>query len=827
MGVFPFQEIEKKWQRQWEEKKLYKVDIKKTDRKLYNLVMFSYPSGATLHIGHWYNYGPDDSWARMKRMQGYNVFEPMGFDAFGLPAENYAVKTGKHPQDSTLANIKTMETQLKRIGAMYDWDYEVVTCDPDYYKWTQWIFLQLFHKGLAYRKKAPVNWCPSCQTVLANEQVVDGACERCGAEVKRKNLTQWFFKITDYADRLLNNIDGLDWPERTKHAQKNWIGRSEGAEIVFDIEGHAEQFTVFTTRPDTLYGVTYLVMAPEHPLLEDLVTEAYRHEVEKYRDWAVNQSEIDRLSTTKEKSGVFTGAYAVNPVNGKRIPIWVSDYVLLTYGTGLVMAVPAHDQRDFEFAAKFGLPVQTVISPEGGFSEPLSQAYTETGIMENSGPYNGMASEAFKEEVIALAEEKGFGLRKVNYRLRDWLVSRQRYWGAPIPIIHCPVCGEVPVPEEELPVKLPYDVVFEPTGESPLAKHPTFRFATCPVCGGKAEREVDTMDTFVDSSWYFLRYPDPRNKDAAFDRELINQWLPVDKYVGGPEHAVMHLLYARFMTMALKDMGYLDFEEPFKSLRHQGIVLGSDGNKMSKSRGNTVIPDDYIAEYGTDVFRMYLMFAYDYAVGGPWDDSTIKAIDRFVDRVWRLVTDEEWCRGIFEGEAGEKKPLEEMEKALERKLHQTIKGVTEDTEDFRFNTAISKIMELNNEIYKYVQEKRRESQSRDLLREAIRTMIMLLAPFAPHVMEELWERSGGKDSVFDQAWPSFDEEKLVADTVTMAVQVNGKVRGEIQVALEAPKDEIEKTALASENIRRHTEGKTLVKTIIVPGRLINIVVREK
>nr|HPQ89346.1 leucine--tRNA ligase [Candidatus Mcinerneyibacteriales bacterium] len=552
-----------------------------------------------------------------------------------------------------------------------------------------------------------------------------------------------------------------------------------------------------------------------------------RGEVERYREWAVNQPEIERLSTTKEKSGVFTGAYALNPVNGKRIPIWVSDYVLLTYGTGLVMAVPAHDQRDFEFAAKFGLPVQTVITPEGGISAPLNEAYTEPGVMVNSGPYDGMESEAFKEEVIALAEQKGFGRRKVNYRLRDWLVSRQRYWGAPIPIIYCPHCGEVPVPEEDLPVKLPYDVVFEPTGESPLAKHPTFRFTRCPVCGAEAEREVDTMDTFVDSSWYFLRYPDPHNQEAPFDKELINQWLPVDKYVGGPEHAVMHLLYARFMTMALRDMGYLDFEEPFASLRHQGIVLGSDGNKMSKSRGNTVIPDDYIAEYGTDVFRMYLMFAYDYAVGGPWDDSTIKAIDRFIDRVWRLVNDEEWCRWVFEEKNHEEKSYGEAEKALERKLHQTIKGVTEDTEDFHFNTAISKIMELNNEVYKYVQEKTREEQNRTLLDEVIRSMILLLSPFAPHVMEELWERSGGKNSVFEEAWPSYDEEKLVADMVTMAVQVNGKVRGEIRVPAEAGKDEIEKSALASDNIRRHTEGKDLVKTIVVPGRLINIVVREK
>ncbi|HDS02208.1 MAG TPA: leucine--tRNA ligase [Firmicutes bacterium] len=827
MGVFPFKEIEKKWQNKWEEKGLYKVDIKKTEKKLYNLVMFSYPSGATLHIGHWYNYGPNDSWARMKRMQGYNVFEPMGFDAFGLPAENYAVKTGKHPQDSTLINIKTMETQLKRIGAMYDWDYEVVTCDPDYYKWTQWIFLQLYRQGLAYRKNAPVNWCPSCQTVLANEQVLDGTCERCGAGIIRKNLTQWFFKITAYADRLLENIDGLDWPERTKHAQKNWIGRSHGAEIRFEIKNHNESFTVFTTRPDTLFGVTYLVMAPEHPLLDEIVPENRRHEVKAYQEWAVNQSEIDRLSVTKEKTGVFTGAYAVNPVNGETIPIWVSDYVLVTYGTGLVMAVPAHDQRDYEFATQFALPVRQVITPLQGEERPLTEAYTEPGRMINSGEFDGMESEEFKERIIELAEEKGFGQKKTNYRLRDWLISRQRYWGAPIPIIHCPVCGEVPVPEEKLPVKLPYDVVFEPTGESPLVKHPTFRLTSCPVCGAEAEREVDTMDTFVDSSWYFLRYPDPQNKEQPFDKDLINQWLPVDKYVGGPEHAVMHLLYARFMTMALKDMGYLDFEEPFKSLRHQGIVLGRDGNKMSKSKGNTVIPDDYITEYGTDVFRMYLMFAYDYAVGGPWDDSTIKAIDRFIDRVWRLATEEEWCGLLFEKKELISSPFGEAEKSLERKLHLTIKGVTEDTEDFHFNTAIAKIMELNNEIYKYVREKKRDTQNELFLKEVIQSMILLLAPFAPHVAEELWERSGKKDSAFNEPWPRYDEDKMASETVTMAVQINGKVRGEIRVSAEAGKEEIEKAALTAENVTRYISGKTIVKKIIVPGRLVNIVVKDK
>ncbi len=824
MGVFPFKEIETKWQKQWEESSLYKTDMSATDNKLYNLVMFSYPSGATLHVGHWYNYGPNDSWARMKRMQGYNVFEPMGFDAFGLPAENYAVKTGRHPKDSTESNIETMEKQLKKIGAMYDWDHELHTCDPGYYKWTQWMFLQLYKNGLAYRKNAPVNWCPSCNTVRANEQVVDGECERCGTVVIKKNLTQWFFKITDYAQKLLDNLDGLDWPSKTKNAQKNWIGRSEGARIDFRIKGHEDLFTVFTTRPDTLFGVTYVVMAPEHPYLDTLVTPGQKKDVEAYRMEAAKKNEIDRLSVSREKTGVFTGAYAVNPVNGEEVPIWVSDYVLMTYGTGLVMAVPAHDERDFEFASKYGLEIRRVISETKGDETPIEAAYTEPGSMVNSGEYNGMDSRDFMDAVIEKAEKEGFGEKTVNFRLRDWLISRQRYWGAPIPIVYCDKCGEVPVDESDLPVELPYDVVFEPTGESPLAKHNDFKHAVCPKCGGPAVREVDTMDTFVDSSWYFLRYPDPGLSDKPFDPDMVNKWLPVDKYVGGAEHSVMHLLYARFFTMALKDMGFIDFEEPFKSLRHQGIILGSDGNKMSKSKGNTVVPDDYINLYGTDVFRMYLMFAFDFSEGGPWDDSTIKAIDRFLDRIWRLVCDDEWCAGVFKG-AAEDGAMGGPEKNLEIKLNVTVKGVTEDTEDFRFNTAIAKIMELNNEIYKYVQDVPRDKQNSAFLKKVIKTMLLLLAPFAPHIIEELWEKAGGSYSVFNIDWPSYDENKLVADTVKLAVQFNGKVRYEIEAPAEGSKDEILKIAMDDTRASKYIGDKQVVKTIVVPGRIVNIVIK--
>ncbi|NLZ25835.1 MAG: leucine--tRNA ligase, partial [Clostridiales bacterium] len=622
-----YKQIEKKWQKIWEEKKLYSFDKSKADKKYYVLEMFSYPSGAKLHAGHWFNYGPSDTFARFKRMQGYEVFQPMGFDAFGLPAENYAIKTGIHPEDSTLKNIETMEGQLKAIGAMYDWDYEIKTCLPDYYKWTQWIFLQLYKHGLAYRKEAPVNWCPSCNTVLANEQVVDGGCERCGTVITRRNLTQWFFKITAYSEELLNSLKDLDWPEKTKLMQTNWIGKSIGAEIEFAVKGGGS-FKVFTTRADTVFGVSYVVLAPEHELVEKITTPEMRAAVEAYQEECRKVSEIERLSTAREKTGVFTGAYAINPVNNKEVPIYIADYVLATYGTGAVMGVPSHDERDFVFANKYNLPIIRVIKGEEGKDD---LPYTERGVMVNSAGFDGMDSEAAKEAIVEYLEKIGKGQKKINYRLRDWLVSRQRYWGAPIPVIHCEHCGIVPVPEKDLPVLLPYNVDFKPDGKSPLLKCEEFMNTTCPVCGMPARRDPDTLDTFVCSSWYFLRYPDNKNDKEPFDKEWIDKMLPVDKYIGGAEHACMHLLYARFVTKALRDMGYLNFDEPFLSLVHQGTILGPDGQKMSKSRGNVVSPDERIKKYGSDIFRVFLMFCFSYTEGGPWNDNNFEGVQRFFD----------------------------------------------------------------------------------------------------------------------------------------------------------------------------------------------------
>jgi len=808
-------EIDKKWQKKWEESKLYKFDRDKLDKKLYCLEMFSYPSGAKLHIGHWYNFGLTDSWARMKRMQGYNVFHPQGFDAFGLPAENYAIKTGIHPKDSTMSNIETMRRQLKEMGATFDWDYEVVTCVPEYYKWTQWIFLQLYKHGLAYRKKAPVNWCPSCQTVLANEQVVDGACERCNTEVTRKHLTQWFFKITAYAQELLDCLPALDWPEKTKKIQTNWIGRSEGAEIEFRVDGMDLSFRVFTTRADTLYGVTYVVLAPEHELVDLITTPECRESVEKYRDMVNKVSEIDRLSTTREKTGVFTGAYAVHPLTGKKVPIWIADYVLAGYGTGCVMAVPAHDERDYEFATKYGLDIIRVIKGKEGVDDTLP--FVEDGIMTGSAEFDGMPSDEGRIAVVKKLEKEGKGELKVTYRIRDWLVSRQRYWGAPIPVVYCDKCGIVPVPEDQLPVELPYNVVFTPDGESPLAKCEEFMNTTCPTCGGPARRESDTLDTFVCSSWYFLRYPDNRNDKEPFNREWINKILPVDKYVGGAEHAAMHLLYARFVTKALRDMGYLDFDEPFLSLVHQGTILGADGQKMSKSRGNTVMPDEYIEKYGSDVFRMYLAFGFAYVEGGPWSDDGIKAMDRFVARVERFVDKLVSERGM---PSADKMGAEEKE--LNYIRNYAIKNVTADTEQFQFNTSIARIMELVNAMYKY---DALESKNRALLEDTTKDMLKLIAPFAPHFAEEMWERMGNPYSIFNEPWPVHDEKALVKDEVELAVQFNGQVKFRINVPSDADNKAIEEIALNDERSKPYLKDKTVVKVIVVKNRLVNIVVK--
>lgn len=803
-----YKQIESKWQKIWADTGLYKFDRSRVDKKYYCLEMFSYPSGAKLHAGHWYNYGPADTFARFKRMQGYEVFQPMGFDAFGLPAENYAIKTGIHPEESTLKNIATMEGQLKRIGAMYDWDYEIKTCLPDYYKWTQWMFLQLYKKGLAYRKEAPVNWCPSCNTVLANEQAQGGICERCGSQVTHKNLNQWFFKITAYADELLDDIDKLDWPEKTKLMQKNWIGRSFGGEVEFQVKNSDVTLKVFTTRADTIFGVTYVVLAPESPLVDKVVTDEQRTAVEEYKEKSAKATEIDRMSSTREKTGVPTGAYAINPVNGEEVPILVADYVIASYGTGAVMGVAAHDERDFVFAQKLGLPIKRVIKGKDGVDDSLP--FCEYGILTDSGEFDGMSSEDAKLAILKKLEKEGKGGLKTNYRLRDWLVSRQRYWGAPIPIIHCDHCGDVPVPEKDLPVRLPMGVNFTPDGESPLKKCDEFINTTCPICGRPAKRDADTLDTFVCSSWYFLRYPDAHNADKPFDSEWINKMLPVDKYIGGAEHACMHLLYARFFTKALRDMGYLNFDEPFLSLVHQGTILGPDGNKMSKSKGNVVSPDDSIAKYGADIFRVYLMFGFNYVEGGPWNDNGLESISRFFDRVERIVKK---CYEVNFANA----PLGKAEKELNRVRHNTIKCVTNDLGSFSFNTAVARLMEFVNAMYNYEAS---TAQKNAIYKDCAKDLVLLLAPFAPHFCEELWEMLGQKYSVFNQSYPTFDPAAMVLDEVELAVQINSKMRAKVTVAASASREEIEKAALEAVKDQLVAAPK---KVIVVPGRLVNII----
>lgn len=805
--------IDEKWQKIWEETGAHKFQEDDIRKKLYVLEMFSYPSGSKLHAGHWFNYGPVDSWARMKKMQGFNVFQPMGFDAFGLPAENFAIKTGIHPMDSTYKNIETMEKQLKAMGAMFNWDHEVVTCDKDYYKWTQWVFLKLYEKGLAYRKNAPVNWCPSCNTVLANEQVVDGECERCGSVVTKKDLTQWFFKITEYADELLEKLDTLDWPEKTKAMQKHWIGKSIGSEVTFNVVNRDISFDVFTTRVDTLFGVTYVVLAPENKLVDALTKDEYKEAVLKYKEEAKLQSEIERQSNTKEKSGVFTGSYAINPINGREVPIWIADYVLVTYGTGAVMAVPAHDERDYEFAKKFNLPIEEVIS--GGESLP----FTEHGVMINSSEFDGLTTKDGKIKVVEKLKSKDLGDFKVNYRLRDWLVSRQRYWGAPIPILYCDKCGAVPVPEKDLPVILPYNVEFSPNGKSPLLKSEEFMNVTCPKCGGKAKREADTLDTFVCSSWYYLRYVDNLNKEIAFDKDKVDSMLPVDMYVGGPEHACMHLLYARFINKALRDMGYLSFDEPFKSLRHQGLILGPDGQKMSKSKGNTISPDEYIEMYGADVFRMYLMFGFSYSEGGAWSDDGIKGVHRYIERIERVVDTS--LERIFK-DSEDITIMNKSEKSLNYWRHNSIKSISYDTEAMQFNTAIARLMEFTNAISKYNVE---EKINKSFLKETIKDFILLLSPFTPHLGEEMWEKLGMDHSVFTSKWPTFEEKALIKDEVEIAIQVNGKIKERMNIPYDLSDEEIKKVALESIEIIKSLEGKEVNKIIVIKGRLVNIVAK--
>jgi leucyl-tRNA synthetase len=810
------QEIEKKWQQRWAEDKLYQVSEDDPRPKWYALTMFPYTSG-DLHIGHWYPMAPSDVHARYKRMQGYNVLHPMGFDAFGLPAENAAIKRGIHPFVWTMQNIDNMRRQLKSIGAIYDWSREVITCLPDYYKWTQWFFLKLYEKGLAYRAKAPVNWCPQCQTVLANEQVLaEGVCERCETPVIRRDLEQWFFRITAYADELLD-FEGIEWPERIRIMQRNWVGKSFGTEISFALDHpgvEEKEIRVFTTRPDTTFGVTFMVLAPEHPLVDKLTAPDKKAEVEAYIAKSRRQSEIERLSTEREKDGVFTGAYCTNRLNGEEVPIWIADYVLLSYGTGAVMAVPAHDERDFAFAKKYGLPVPVVIAPPDWDGSELEEAYTEPGTMTNSGRFNGLPSEEGIEAVSDFLEEKGWGRRTVSYKLRDWLISRQRYWGAPIPMIYCDKCGVVPVPERDLPVLLPEDAEFRPTGESPLKYNEKFVNTTCPRCSGPARRETDTMDTFMCSSWYFLRYTSPHYGKAAFDPDKVKYWMPVDLYTGGAEHAVMHLFYARFFTKAIRDMGLVDFGEPFTRLFNQGIIIAQK-RKMSKSRGNVVNPDDYVAELGADAVRAYLMFIAPWEQGGEWDDSGISGISRWLNRLWGLVLGGYQWKESAGGQV-------RAERELERLSHQTVRKVTQDLEKLRLNTMIAALMEFTNQLAKVREEGAVSATAWEM---AVDTLMLLLAPTAPHLAEELWQRTGHQYSIHNQEWPGWNEELAREDEITLVVQVNGKLRDRITVPADVTEDEAKKLALDSQRVKPHIEGRQVAQVVYVPGRLVNLVVR--
>jgi leucyl-tRNA synthetase len=758
---------------------------------------------------------PSDVQARYWRMRGYNVLFPMGFDAFGLPAENAAIKQGIHPHKWTYDNVARMREQLKSMGAIFDWEREAITSDPDYYRWTQWWFLQFYKHGLAYRGQAPANWCPSCQTVLANEQVLpSGQCERCGTAVTKRDLEQWFFRITKYADELLDHSK-IQWPERIAIMQKNWIGRSEGVEIAFGLDVPAveeRELRVFTTRTDTIYGVTFMVLAPEHPLVEKLTTPDKRAEVEAYVEAARRQSEIERLSTEKEKTGVFIGAYCKNLLNGEDVPIFIADYALLWYGTGIVMGVPAHDQRDFDFATRYGLPIKTVIAPPGYQGEPLEAAYVEPGTMVNSGPFNGTPSEEGKTAVAEYIERQGWGKRTVSYRLRDWLISRQRYWGAPIPIVYCQQCGIVPVPEEQLPVLLPEDAEFRPTGESPLRLHQGFVNTNCPQCRGPAQRETDTMDTFMCSNWYFMRYIDPRNSERPFSHELARKWLPVDQYTGGAEHAVMHLLYARFFTKAARDMGVVEFDEPFVRLFNQGTIIAGKA-KMSKSRGNVVAPDDYVARLGADAVRVYLMFIGPWEQGGEWDDSGLAGVSRWLNRVWNLVLSPAETATLPDAPAT---------RELRRLMHKTIRRVTEDTQRFRFNTMVAALMEYTNGL---TRAKEAGSVDASAWGEAIDALLLLMAPSAPHLAEELWARTDHTYSIHNQSWPEWDKELAREDEITLVVQVNGKLRDRLQVSADVTEERAKELALASARVRAHTDGRQMLRVIYVPGRLVNVVVR--
>ncbi|MBI3961002.1 MAG: leucine--tRNA ligase [Chloroflexi bacterium] len=841
------QEIEPKWHAAWEAAGQHNTVEDPSRPKWYALTMLPYPSG-DLHTGHWYAMTPSDAGARYRRMKGYNVFFPIGFDAFGLPAENAAIKNNIHPKEWTYKNIERMRVQMRQMGAMWAWDREAVTCDPDYYKWSQWFFRKLYDLGLAYREFAPVDWCPNCNTTLAREQVWgdDRHCERCGTPVIKKELNQWKFRITNYAEELLADMEIIDWPERVKVMQRNWIGRSEGAEVQFPVSSeqssvnshqssvisgesshidHWSLITVFTTRPDTLWGATFMVLAPEHPLVAQVTTDEQRAAVEEYVVAAARLDEVTRGATDKEKTGVFTGGYAINPVNGERIPIWIADYVMMGYGTGAIMAVPGHDERDFAFAQKFGLEIRRVITGPEGAAGILAAAYDskDEGEMINSGAFDGTPVKGAAAKVTAWLEEIGKGKRSINYRLRDWLISRQRMWGAPIPMILCDECGVVPVPYADLPVVLPDDAQFKPTGESPLKYHEGFRFVKCPNCGGDAERETDTLDTFMCSSWYQYAYVTPYWKkgealtadDIPWEKAKGDYWLPVDQYTGGIEHATMHLLYTRFFTKAMRDMGIVPFAEPMERLFNQGMILGPDNEKMSKSRGNVVNPDEYVAKYGADTVRGYLMFIGPWDQGGPWDPSAIEGVSRFLHRVWTVITDEAKAENLSAApSAGEVREVE-------RKLHQTLVKVGEDMASFRFNTAIAALMELNNLLMKAKDSAVAGSPIWD---ESIRSLLLMMAPIFPHISEELWHRIGNSDSVHVQRWPVGDPEKAKEDEVTVVVQVNGKNRDKLTVAPATAAKFLEEMALASEGVQKWLDGKQVRKVIVVPDKLVNLVV---
>jgi leucyl-tRNA synthetase len=813
MAKYPFVEIEKKWQARWESENAFVAvedESYPKDKRRYVLDMFPYPSGAGLHVGHPEGYTATDIYCRYLRMNGYNVLHPMGFDAFGLPAENYAIKTGTHPAATTKANVDHFRVQIKSLGFSYDWSREVSTCTPDYYKWTQWIFLQLFKRGLAYEAEMPINWCPSCKTGLANEEVKEGLCDRCGTKVTRKRIRQWVLKITAYADRLLEDLDGLDWPEPVKLMQRNWIGRSEGAQVRFGIEGRSESLEIFTTRADTLFGVTYMVLSPEHPLVPKITTTAQKAAVEAYVEASARKSDLERTDLAKDKTGVFTGAYAINPMNGQKVPIWISDYVLISYGTGAIMAVPAHDDRDWDFAKKFGLPIIQVVSSKKqyrsgfDFSKAPEVCDIEDGYSVNSGEFSGMTTEAAKKAIIDKIEADGIGKRSINYKLRDWLFSRQRYWGEPIPLVHCDKCGIVPLPESELPLLLPEVKSYTPTGtgESPLANVPEWVETKCPNCGGKARRETNTMPQWAGSCWYYLRYLDPKNDNAFASKRAVDYWMPVDLYVGGAEHAVLHLLYSRFWHKVLYDLGVVGTKEPFHRLVNQGMILGEDNQKMSKSRGNVINPDDIVRDYGADSMRVYEMFMGPLEVSKPWATAGLVGVSRFLEKVWALSE-----RALAETEPG---------RDSLKSLNRTVKKVSGDTSSLNFNTAISAMMIYVNELGKL------ESLPRSLWEP----LVLMLAPYAPHLAEELWEKAGHAKSLVRASWPTYDEALCADDTKEIVVQVNGKIRERFTATAGCAQDDLQKTALSLPKVKEWTDGKKVAKVVVVKDKLVNIVVTD-